>query len=93
MRNVSHIRVAVSRKSPLTYVRINNVWLFLLLVKGMLESAVDHLIYNTLPSATDYSAAEEALTSAYERCPQLGSGGEACKTQGSRAGDRNRWTC
>jgi len=38
----------------------------------MLESAVDHLIYNTLPSATDYSAAEEALTSAYERCPQSG---------------------
>jgi len=25
MRNVSHIRVAVSRKSPLTYVPLNNI--------------------------------------------------------------------
>ena len=36
----------------------------------MLESAVDHLIHNTIPSAADYSAAEEALSCAYERCPQ-----------------------
>ena len=36
----------------------------------MLESAVDHLIYNTLPSAADYGAAEEALSRAYNQRPQ-----------------------
>lgn len=31
----------------------------------MLDSAVDHLIHNVLPSAIDYSAAEAALSQAY----------------------------
>jgi hypothetical protein len=34
----------------------------------MLESAVDHLLHNVLPSAVDYIAAEDMLSLAYKPC-------------------------
>jgi hypothetical protein len=51
----------------------------------MLESAVDHLIYNTLPSAVDYRAAEEALSRAYNQCPQPTSWEEQARLAKRRA--------
>jgi len=47
---------------------------FIVWLGEMLKIAVDHLIHNTLTSADDYNAAEEALLSrVYERCSQPGS--------------------
>lgn len=42
---------------------------FSVVSQPMLDSAVDHLIHNVLPSARDYDAAELALSQAYARDP------------------------